>query len=217
DLIRSMGLNGEGPGDYRNVWDIFPIHSGGVWVHDNTLSRLTQQFARDSNPTGRIVDLPGSPRLLVVGPTGTGFVGWSVDTAARLTFMDSLGVVRARSEGPLLGADTVPLRQRMVATAQLKICGSPDGGRVAIAFASAGRIELRDAFGSMIGVADVPFPSAGDFGIDAEGNLIHKRVKRYYFACDASNDFLLAAFSGMDERMNPEGTAWRTTNLGWHL
>ncbi len=217
-LIRSVGLDGEGPGDFRNVWDIYPLTgSGGVWVHDNTLSRVTQQFARDSHRTGRIIELPATPRLLVLGSLGGGFVGWSVDTAARLTFLDSVGSVRATAPGPLLGADTIPFRQRMVATAQMKICGKPDGSRFAIALASAGRIEIRDADGSLLLQADVPFASAGDFGTDSRGNVVHKRVKRYYFACDATNDVLLAAFSGMDERMNPEGNAWRTTNKGWHL
>ena len=216
-LIRSVGVDGEGPGDFRNVWDIFPLASGGVWVHDNTLSRLTEQFARDSQRTGRVIELPASPRLLTVGSVGDGFVGWSVDSAAHLTLLDSLGQMRWTTNGPLLGSDSISLRQRMVATAQMKICGKPDGKRFAIAFASAGQIEIRNDDGSLLRLADVPFPTAGDFGTNSRGEVVHKRVKRYYFACDATDDYLLAAFSGMDERMNPEGNAWRTTNKGWHL
>ncbi len=213
-VSQSFGRRGDGPGDYRGARPIFvdPDASDGVIVYDGPLRRLTRLRADAAGgaQVGRITTLAGLvpiPRRL--GALGSGYVGWLADSAPRWVILDADATPIRYSDGPLVGPVDVHWQQRVNASSTLSICGRPDGSGFAVAYGSAGRIELYDSLATLLGLAAVPDSSDGDFvTVEGFGSELRWRNARYFYGgCAATDRFLFALYSGKPEG-KPEEMNW---------
>ncbi len=203
-VVRSFGRLGDGPGDFKSVWDL-SFRDGdvdGIWVFDLMLRRLTRVSFKQ--PATAQVIAPqdnGVVRLAWFGPNL--LVGLTTADTGRLVLLDSKGAVVSRSSGPLLGGDSITRQVRLASSAQASLCVQPSALRFALLYTRAGRVELYGEKAQLIGRAAVPFPSDGQFQRDARtGRWSALTLRNFYKGCTASEAQLYALFSG--RRGSPE-------------
>ena len=105
----SLGRAGEGPGEFRGIWDLFPLSSDSIAVWDNWLGRLTV-FTGDGE-VARTVDLgrflPAS-RGGAVHPLGTGLalvgIGGTGGRRAPGVYRDSAASFLFSADGDSVGS-----------------------------------------------------------------------------------------------------------------
>lgn len=200
DVVYSGGLTGEGPGDYDMLFGIgaVPGQRGVLWAFDPALGRGTMvgPLGPDGKPSIATIQLNGpsvshavwvdADRLIGVGPTA----------AERFTILTASGELAAVVEGPLLGAEDVPMRQRITASYGLiSVCAIAGG--FAIAYGGAGRVEMYDSDGRFVRTAEVPYPSDAVFARNAgSGELRYEHPCTWYVDCYSTNTHVFALFSG---------------------
>jgi len=196
-VIRSTGRHGQGPGDFASTFgfSMRPADSAAAWSFDITGRRLT-----------RVAADPHTPAQLIPAPIDAVQMAWverdllllvTPSDSARLVLIDTAGTVVRESRGPLLGADSVPLKARLSASRSVKACVRPDGGAFALVYSDAGRAELYNSLLQRTTLLPVPFPSDGAFGKNADTGAWEARAPRkYYVSCAASQPYIYALFSG---------------------
>jgi hypothetical protein len=76
-------------------------------------------------------------------------------------------------------------------------CTRPDGRGFAVHYTGAGRIQLYDGDGRLVGLAKVPYPSEEIFKPDPRTRaIVHAPDREYYKDCKYSNRYLFALFKG---------------------
>jgi hypothetical protein len=194
--LRSIGRHGDGPGDFHSVFG-FSVRpdDNGLWAFDVSRRRLTR-IAVDTKVPPEVISIPiravqarwlDRARILAVGPSDTD----------RFAVFDSTGVLLRRGPGPLLGPDSVPLRQRLETSSQVKLCANPDGTAFALFYMDGGRAEIYDTLLQRQSELPVPFPSQGVFSRNKQSHAWEVRAPRmYYVSCTATRTYLYAVFSG---------------------
>jgi hypothetical protein len=206
ELVRSVGRNGEGPGDFASSprLHVRPGDSAVVWAWDSRLGRLTRV-----DP----VAPPASWVVVNVEPVpGAGFAGrgtpWNIawlepdrlvgvhaSDSAHFSILSPAGKVLGTVPGELLGPNEASRYERLQATMSgLSTCAWPGRG-YALIYHSVGRIEFYDRDAHRVRLADVPFPSE-PFTEDDQGKPRLDNSTNYYRACVVHGDRLYAAFSG---------------------
>lgn len=221
-IIRSFGRRGDGPGEFHAGWWLWPDprNPAGVLVYDPELNRVTE-MALDSGgrpSVGGIALLQRSPEPMNIAPLGGKYVGWLSDPGPRWMLFELDSSAAAMTDGPLLGPADAPFKQRMFASNNLTICSKPDGSRFAVLYASAGRIELHDSAAKLVGLANVPDSSNGDFANGRAGEgLRWERLRYHYVGCAATDRFFFALFSGHPDPPSGGGfEAERVQVFGWN-
>ncbi len=202
-IVRSFGRSGDGPGDFHGIFGLFPAPNSDsdVVAYDLDLHRLTTLRVREDGRTTvqQVTQLANFPFVSNIAPLNGSYVGWVEDPGPRWELFGN-GLTPVLIPGPLIGPASAPLRERISASSNMRLCAKPDGRRFAVLYGSAGRIELHDAAAALITVAAVPDASDGHFQRQAGGVLRWRRQRFYYSACAATNRFLFALFSGRDAR-----------------
>lgn len=199
-LLVSWGKLGEGPGDFKSI-EAFSAGRAGVdrvIAIDGTQGRLNEIGLRsDLRPqVYRTWTLPGSPRPRSVTALGKGYVAWSEVGGSHWLLLDSTGTISSTVDATLLGADSIPSRDRLKATSGMTLCAKPNGSRFAVFFLSAGRAEIHDSMGALIGPADVPVSAPADFIRRSDGTIAWRQTQLHYLACAANSQFVLGLYSG---------------------
>jgi hypothetical protein len=199
-LIASRGRQGEGPGDFGEPpqFSLRPGDSTGVWAYDARLRRLTRESASINNGY-RTLKGPGEQLESVwsyAWISGDRLVGTGDVDTNRLRFTDSAGRTLATVKSSLLGPDSVSLEARRSLSAAYFTCIDVSRGRIAIAYVTAGRIDIHDSLGAMVAHANVPFPSNGEFELGKRGRWTARTDWRYYADCTATGNHLYGLFAG---------------------
>lgn len=202
-VILSFGRRGEGPGDFESIMWLQPSRHDpkGVVAFDVRLRRLTEIGVDSSGSpaVGRIIQLPNSPRPRRVVRFGDGYLGWLSEPGPRWVLFDDEGLEATYVDGPLVGPEAAPFKERMNASSALTICAKPDGSRFAVLYVSAGRIELHDSMAAFVGLAEVPDSTNGSFEQQRNGDLRWNGSRYFYSACAATDRYFFALFSGQEE------------------
>ena len=203
DLDRAIGRAGEGPGDFKSATDL-SFRSGdstAIWIYDTANKRFTR-VPRDRMAEPQVI---GPLPHQVLHATWLGadrIVGITRSDSSRFMLLDDQGRVISGVRGTLLGGDTIPLSARSQLSAGVKLCARPTGGRFAVIYLGAGRVELVDSLGSLRTLADVPFSSNGEFIRDEESGEWAARLPRnFYVSCAATPERLFVLFSGRKRDM----------------
>lgn len=195
--VTTFGRKGEGPGDFGGFpqLSLRPGDSGGVWGYDERLFRMTR-ITHDSVPKVTTLRLE-YPTLAFwggwIGPTLLAQIG-DFDTN-RVMLVDTAGTLKATHTMPLLGPDSVSIEARRNAAMGILACADDAGGRFAIVYVTAGRVELIDSDRRHL-LAAVPFASTGEFGRDKNGQWALRTPWRYYADCTATHTSVYALFAG---------------------
>ncbi len=196
--LRSLGRSGEGPGDFSglSLIAVRPGHPAEGWALDGGLQRLTALSSTS--------DIP--PRVVQPAIRGLREMAWLDSTSllvlttrdtAHLALLDTLGQVLLVGPGVLLGPDSIPRNLRLQQSALAKFCVRPDGSRFAVAYRFAGRLAFHDAALALVGTAEVPYPSDGQFIRSKQtGEWVERSRRLFYISCTASQDHLYVLFSG---------------------
>lgn len=213
--LTSLGVKGDGPGEFRGLRALLPTHdgSGDVIAFDSQLHRISRiSISAGQQGTGigsssavHIITLPTTPRVRTLSQLGPGYVGWAIqsDTAAVLVLLDSLGQETAQRNAKLLGSAGLPARYRWSATQNHHFCTPLSGQKFAMAYANAGRIEIFDANGTFETLAKVPFPSGLD-EVTTNSGVAWRGEWPHYRACFATESGIFALHSGASAPV-PEG------------
>lgn len=201
-VVRSFGRRGEGPGDFESImWlEPNPHDPAGVVAFDVQLRRLTE-IGLDSTgvpSVGTIVELPSSPRPRRVILFRNGYLGWLSEPGPRWVLFGHDGETSRYVDGPLVGPEEAPFKERMNASSALMVCDKPDESKFAVLYVSAGRIELHDSAAAFLGLAGVPDSTNGSFEPQRNGELRWNGSRFFYSSCAATNRFLFALFSGRE-------------------
>ncbi|MEO5800659.1 MAG: BF3164 family lipoprotein [Gemmatimonadales bacterium] len=205
-LIASFGVTGDGPGDFQNTVGLSfrPGDTTAPWTGDVSLFRVTRL-----SPPG------DSTRIASISLVDVGFAAGFVwltrnslltlgdfDTN-RVRLSDSSGKTLAVYPGQLVGGDSIPAVVRRDLGMGVISCGDAQG-HAATVYVGAGRIDLHDSTGRVVGEAAVPFPTNGEFTKNAAGKWRASDVWRYYAACAASPRSVYALFAGYRTDKKPQ-------------
>ncbi len=182
-----------------------PASPYGMLAYDEDLNRLTdiQLDSTGDVRIGALASLPTAPMPSALTSFGNGYLGWVSDSNARWMIIRRGESGRRLVDGPLLGNGSVPYSQRVLASANLKVCVKPDQTKFAVLYGSAGRIELHDSSAALLDLAATPDSSNGDFELK-DGVARWNRHRYYYSDCAATDQYLFALFSGQVEGVGVE-------------
>jgi len=216
-LVWSGGLKGEGPGQFGMVNSLGGSTTDGkLWGFDSNARRFTViDTTLTTTTTPEIIRVSLEGRLSRAIPLGNDtFFGLLMlpPDSAHAIILDQSGQIVHQEEWPLLGADSVPRYQRLLASgASLSavLCARPDGTKIGLVYSAAGKIDFFDNRAQHVGEADVPFPTDAAFTRGQDGELHAARPRFWYRDCTATNQYLFALFSGRREKdyEPPEGSA----------
>ncbi len=195
----SYGRSGEGPGDFASVasLQVRPGDTSGVWAYDPQLRRLTQLTPNRNRVRGRTITVSGGRRPYdLLWLDRDRLLGINDLDTNRFQVFDTSGNLLRTMSGPLLGSDSMPWQVRRGLSSAFVACVDPAGGRFAVLFVGAGRIDIHDTSGALVRHADVPFVSDGEFHRDRDGRYSFGTRWRYYADCAATTRYLYALFAG---------------------
>lgn len=205
ELTRSFGRRGEGPGEFKEPWSLDPVagSSSELWVYDYRLRRLSyvdlrDEFFAQERLGERSVRLQSSASLTGVMRTNdNGFVGPGFFQEGRLGVFEEHGkLIGKRGRIPEVDREVPPLlRQYMY---QSTTAAHPDHDRLAVASRYASALEIYRPDGSLIAMADAPFPIAPDAKLVSfqHGFVQEDDTPLGYVEVAASGDYVFALFSG---------------------
>jgi hypothetical protein len=208
----SWGRDGEGPGEFRTLWDIDPSGPDGAWLYDPSLSRLTlvhvpSLAAGRPDPVRRMVTLHADlVPMTALWMADTLLVSTGMFARGRLAMFDESGRLK-RVMGPLPPArEGIPPQ-----VAQHAYSGTlvrhPTRPLLAIATRHADRVELYDADGRLLRVARGPrgfepvFEAATAGGTPAMASGDDMRFG--YVDMTARGEHLYALYSGASRGERP--------------
>jgi sugar lactone lactonase YvrE len=114
----------------------------------------------------------------------------------RLMFADTAGHLLAMVRSELLGPDSASIEARRAVSSAYVLCVVPTAQRIAMLFAGGGRIDIHDSTGRLLTRAKVPFPSNGEWGLNARKQIWFKDTWSHYLDCAGSARHLYALFAG---------------------
>ena len=205
DLRHSFGRTGDGPGEFRTVWEIWKATAGPAVLStfDPTLRRITRlrldRLGGDVDPVVGLTKLDAPASITSASPRAGGGViatGFFVD--GRVALFDSTGKLESMNGDvpPFEVEVPAPVRQHVY---QGIIVAHPDGRRFAVASRHASRIEILDDDGDPIHVVDGPIVFQPTVKI-ADGGTPHVefgRETRYgYVDAAANGEHVYLLFSG---------------------
>lgn len=196
-VVTSFGQAGEGPGDFGGFpqLSLRPGDSGGVWGYDERQFRMTR-ITHDSTPAVTTLRLEYPSLAFWGGWVGTNVLAQIGDfDTNRVMLVDTAGTLKRIHTIPLLGPDSVSIEARRNAATGIYVCAQPETARFAVAYLTAGRVELVDTTGGHV-LASVPFASNGAFSRDADGSWNLRTPWRYYADCSATASSVYALFAG---------------------
>ncbi|MCU0617882.1 MAG: hypothetical protein MUD17_12485 [Gemmatimonadaceae bacterium] len=207
-LLRSLGVKGSGPGDFRDVGALLPTNdsTSDVIVFDRATLRLTRVRLQPIDSVGNVAgsaavaiwSMPTSPRVRTLGKIQAGYVGWaSAESAAVLVRFDSGGAQMGSTPTALLGGNSQRLLDRLSGSASHHYCTSRLASEFAVAFRHVGRIEIRDSNAHLVRLADVPYPQAVSGPLALSPNVPRPPRWPQYSSCVATGDRVLAVHSGL--------------------
>jgi hypothetical protein len=199
-ILHSLGRRGQGPGEFSTAFGISAgsADGGWIWVWDPDLQRVTRMEPfPNASYAQKLVHLspPRAQRIVSLGTRG--FLAVARPDSTRFSLYDADGQLVRSIRGTILGGPEIPLEERLDASQQLRLCERADGEGFAVAYFAAGRVDLYDREVKVIGTADVPFKSSGNFVPDSiTKELRHKADRRWYMDCAATQSAVYALFSG---------------------
>ncbi len=216
--IKSLGAHGEGPGDFSDAPSLMRASFAGdtLWMLDGPRRRVTgfalAALASDTiAPRAATVQIDSVLPYTADGPSSTGLI-----VAMAQDRKDGLFPLRIHRGGqktdvgrPREFADS-RLTPRYMGNAYLgRLCYSPDRRVTVQTFTFAGRIDLLDSIGTMVGSMEVPYPFRPDPYMDTTSgkqidfNPILPRVRWGYYDCAVTDGFLYALYDGRLNGANP--------------
>lgn len=216
--IKSLGAHGEGPGDFSDAPSLMRASFAGdtLWMLDGPRRRVTgfavAALASDTiAPRAATVEIDSVLPYTADGPSSTGLI-----VAMAQDRKDGLFPLRIHRGGqrtdvgrPRAFADN-RLTPRYMGNAYLgRLCYSPDRRVTVQIFTFAGRIDLLDSVGTMVGSMDVPYPFRPDPYMDTTSgkqidfNPFLPRVRWGYYDCAVTDRFLYALYDGRLIGANP--------------
>jgi hypothetical protein len=203
NLVRSLGLRGQGPRDFTMILNLFPNARGDslAWVYDAARVLKSVSAAADISTERpyepQVVQLPSRTFNRVFPLGDNSFLTFALRDTATFMVLDSSGKVVLSSNVPFPGPDSASYVERRKALNGAFVCSRRDGRGFALVHANFGRIDLYDSTLAQTGRADVPFGSQPEFVKDAAtGTLMFHRKRDFYFGCAYSREHLFAVFSG---------------------
>jgi hypothetical protein len=203
-VVRSLGRVGEGPGEFKEVSNIFAASppDPSMWIWDGSEGRLTKlqpdPAAAGANSQTLVIK-PAMAMISWVSPLGRSlFLGRRTSNLAGhfVVFTPAGAIVRTDSlRIPL--KDSVPLRAIREAINGSALCTRRDKAGFAIVYPYAARIQLFDSTAALLGNAYVPEQGEESFVRDmATGRFRFQPGKLYYRACAYSQDMLFVLYIG---------------------
>jgi len=169
ELIRSLGGEGDGPGEYRALRSVTPVPGSGTefWAYDIAKARLTHIDLADEETLAR----PWEAELLTLEtPARVTGIEWAADNSVIAAgFFDAGRLGLFASDGKMLGAvGDLPAHAEQETPATVlqhaymgTLKAHPDRSQLVIALRHASWIEIRDADGALITRTDLPIESFG--------------------------------------------------------
>jgi hypothetical protein len=197
-MDRAIGQSGEGPGDFKSATDLSvrPGDGSAIWVFDARTKRFSR-VADDRTAERRSLGPLPSSIIHAVWLAANRGVGLTRSDTSRFVLFDSMGTAVGHIPGPLLGADSVPMRPRMSLSSAVKLCPRPSSDQFAVMYLGAGRLEIVDPASGQVKSAAVPFASEGEFAVNPHTGAWAARAPRnFYVNCTADADHLYVLFSG---------------------
>lgn len=195
-----------------SAWAIAPTpgDAKSFWVFDVTGARLAR--VQIDNGTFRPqdpIDLISDAHLMDAAPlTDSTFVATGLFTRSRVAFFDRTGRLRRLGGLPPPGPSTLPMAVRQQAQAG-RLTVNPARGRIAIANAHSGEIEILNIDGSALARSDVrPLPSSPLKWTTLGGSTVLEvdTLAAYgYIDVASTTDLIVALFSG--SAATPRGSA----------
>lgn len=211
ELRRSMGRQGEGPGEFIAPRTVDPISGeSAFWVFDGGTQRLTRVDLDSDEPISQVetVALRSGATLLETlwGPDG-GVIALGFFGDGRLGYFDAEGDQLA-SAGRL-PPNPMDLPGNVVQHAyQGRIQPDPARERLAVGSRHASRLELYDADGTLRALARSPFEFEPEFEVKETEHgpvMAPLSAMRYgYIDVAAGENVVLGLFSGRTLAANPE-------------
>lgn len=185
-LVWSGGLSGEGPGEFGSISSLGGSAPGRrLWAFDDNARRFTVIDTNQNSAT--------TPEVAVVRAEGR--LGRAIPMhddaffalhmlppdSAHAIIIDRSGAIVRTEQWPLLGADSVPMYPRMLASGGsfgVALCARPEGDKLAVAYTGAGKIDFFDDQAKHVGEAEVPFPTDAVFKRNQSGELRASRRRR---------------------------------------
>ncbi len=164
ELVRSLGREGDGPGEYRALRSITPIPGSSTefWAYDMANARLTHIDLADEQTLAR----PWEAQLLKLEtPARVTGIEWAADNSVIAAgFFDAGRLGLFASDGTMLGAvgdlPTHTEQETPAIVLQHAYMGTlkahPDRSRLAMGLRHASWIEIRDANGVLLARTELP-------------------------------------------------------------